>query len=331
MGYTDIASIQTVLWSLMEHYNVDPEKLFKEARLDPELIKIPGKRYCADKIEKLWDLMSESIDDPCYGLKAASYWHPSNLGPLGYTMLASRTLREAMERLVRHHSVVSTDEIIKIEESNDNLKIIATGESGRRKNAARNDAALSVLLSVLRLNFQKDLAPVEVTVTHSKPNCSSEYFKFFHSPVIFDAQWNSFSLPIGVVDEELPGANEQLAEFNDRVVVDYIAGLDQNHIVSRVKGLILKRLPSGNAFEGEVAKELFMSKRTLQRTLQKEGTSFNALLNSTRMDLAKQYVRDREISFTEIAFLLGFTESSTFSRAFKRWTGKSPREYRKVA
>ena len=74
-----------------------------------------------------------------------------------------------------------------------------------------------------------------------------------------------------------------------------------------------------------------MSKRTLQRTLQKEGTSFNALLNSTRMDLAKQYVRDREISFTEIAFLLGFTESSTFSRAFKRWTGKSPREYRKVA
>lgn len=330
MGYTDIASLQTVIWNLIEHYGIDPEKLFREAHLDPSLVKIPGKRYSSEKLEKLWELMSATIDDPCYGLKAVQFWHPSNTGALGYAMLASKTLRESIDRLVRYHKVLSTDEFVKIEEDGNSLKLIAAGVASRRQNVARNDAALSVLLSILRLNYQKDLAPLEATFTHSKPTCSSEYYKFFQCPILFDSPYNSFSLAIDVVDEELKGANDQLAEFNDRVVVDYIASLEQNQIVTKVKEIILDHLPSGNVLEEEVAKKLFMSKRTMQRTLQKEGTSFIELLNGTRLDLSKQYVRNKEISFTEIAFLLGFTESSTFSRAFKRWTGKTPSQYRKV-
>jgi AraC-like DNA-binding protein len=330
MGYTDIASLQTVIWNLIEHYGIDPEKLFREAHLDPSLVKIPGKRYSSEKLEKLWELMSATIDDPCYGLKAVQFWHPSNTGALGYAMLASKTLRESIDRLVRYHKVVSTDEFVKIEEDENCLKLIATGKESRRQNAARNDAALSVILSVLRLNYQKDLAPIEVSLTHSMPSCSSEYYKVFQCPIVFDASCNSLSLAIDVLDEELKGANDQLAEFNDRVIVDYIASLEQNQIITRVKEIILDHLPSGNVLEEEVAKKLFMSKRTMQRTLQKEGTSFIELLNGTRLDLSKQYVRNKEISFTEIAFLLGFTESSTFSRAFKRWTGKTPSQYRKV-
>jgi AraC-like DNA-binding protein len=114
-------------------------------------------------------------------------------------------------------------------------------------------------------------------------------------------------------------------------MIEYLAELDQDHITQKVKAIIIDHLPSGNVTDEGVARALHMSSRKLQRQLQSAGTTFNTLLNEIRQDLAKQYVRDQDISMTEIAFLLGFSESSAFSRAFKRWTGVSPSAYRKAA
>ena len=80
-----------------------------------------------------------------------------------------------------------------------------------------------------------------------------------------------------------------------------------------------------------IAEELGINARTLQRSLQEKNTTFSTLLTDTRMDIAKGYIQDRHMDLTEVAFLLGFAELSTFSRSFKRWTGKSPMQYRKAA
>jgi AraC-like DNA-binding protein len=182
-----------------------------------------------------------------------------------------------------------------------------------------------------RLNYAADLAPVSVTFTHPKPFCSAKYFEYFRSPVVFEAPANSLTLSIEAVDRKLSGANPQLAELTDQVMIDYLAELDHDNITHKVKAIIIDQLPSGNVTDEGVAWELHMSSRKLQRQLRSVGTTFTTLLNEIRQDLAHRYLREQDISLTEIAFLLGFSESSVFSRAFKRWMGVTPSEYRKAS
>jgi AraC-like DNA-binding protein len=105
----------------------------------------------------------------------------------------------------------------------------------------------------------------------------------------------------------------------------------QEHITKQVKAIIVDQLPSGNVTDESVSRVMNMSSRKLQRQLEIAGTTFNTLLNEIRQDLAKKYLREQQVCMTEIAFLLGFSESSAFSRAFKRWMGVTPSEYRKAA
>ena len=139
------------------------------------------------------------------------------------------------------------------------------------------------------------------------------------------------TLSLDVADELLPGNNEELAAFSDQLIARYIKSLSEHNLITRVKKAIVGYLPSGEATVDKAALDLYMSTRTLQRSLQQEGSSFHGLLNEARMELAMDYVTDPKMDLTEIAFLLGFSEQSSFSRSFKRWTGKSPAQQRKAA
>jgi len=114
-------------------------------------------------------------------------------------------------------------------------------------------------------------------------------------------------------------------------MTEYLLAKDSLSIIERVTKSIVQNLPSGHANIEQVASDLFLSTRKLQRLLHFEDTSFIVLLNRIRQDLAERYIKDKNMDLTEIAFLLGFSEQSTFSRSFKRWTGISPTKYRKAA
>ena len=328
---TNKASLLLVLWNILESYGIDPEPLFQEMALNPELMRQSGGRYRIDNIDNLWRKASEVIDDPCFGLKAAEVWHPSNLGALGYAMLASNTLRTSLERLVRYLGFLSDEDSMKLDETEEGLRLTLVLSQRNVDKSEQNDAVLAVTLSMCRMNYIEDLAPVSVTLAHPKPSCSPRFFEYFRSPVLFEAPTYSLTLPIEAVDKILPGSNPQLAELNDQVMIQYLAKLDQDHITQKVKATIIDQLPSGSVTDETVARALYMSSRKLQRQLQSAGTTFNTLLNEIRQDLAQKYIRDQDTSMTEIAFLLGFSESSAFSRAFKRWLGVSPTEYRKAS
>jgi AraC-like DNA-binding protein len=330
MYATNNASLLMGVWNIVESYGIDPELLFREMNLNPKLIKQPGGRYRLDSIDNLWRKASKIIDDPCFGLKAAEYWHPSNFGALGYAMLASNTLRTALERVDRYHRFLSDERFINLIETEEGLTYTLTFSHEKRDIPARNDAILAVTMSMCRTNYLEDLAPVSVTLTHPKPSCSAKFYEYFRSPVVFEAPANSLTLPIEAVDKSLPGSNPQLAELNDQVMIEYLAQLDHHHLTEKVKAVIIDQLPSGNVTDENVAQALYMSSRNLQRQLQSAGTTFNTLLNQIRQDLAQKYLRGQDTSMTEIAFLLGFSESSAFSRAFKRWIGVTPTQYRQA-
>ncbi|MCG6944428.1 MAG: AraC family transcriptional regulator [Deltaproteobacteria bacterium] len=330
MHATNNASVVVILWNILESYGIEPEPLFREMAMNPELMKQSGGRYRLDNIDDLWRKASEVIGDPCFGLKAGELWHPSNLGALGYAILASNTLRSAFERMDRYHRVVSDEHFMQLHETEEGLTLTLVFSHENRDIPERNDAVLALIMSMCRLNYIDDLAPVSVTLTHPQPSCSAKYFEYFRSPVVFEAAANSLTLSIDVVDKNLSSSNPQLAELSDQVMIEYLTKLEQDNITQQVKAIIIDQLPSGSVTDESVARVLHMSARKLQRQLQSAATTFSTLLNDVRLDLAQQYVRDQDISMTEIAFLLGFSESSAFSRAFKRWLGVTPSEYRQA-
>ena len=332
MQITKLASVQLVTWKMLEKYNEDPVNVFKKVKLDPVLMHQPGARYPLEKIAELWEEMSRRIKDPCFGLTAATCWHPSHFGILGHALLMSTSLRVTLESLIRYHQVISDANFGRLHENKKRgtLEFILMYTDEDSYTRAREDAALAWIMSVLRMNFQQYLSPVSVNFTHSRPFCAGKYYEFFHSPVTFSAPVPNISLSLDVVDHILPAKNDELAELSNHLMVKYIASLNNSDLITRVKKIVAENLPSGNVSLDNVASILCVGTRKLQRLLQQEGTSFITLLNDTRMELAKQYVLDKSMDITEIAFLLGFAEQSTFSRSFKKWTGQSPTQYRKA-
>ncbi len=333
MQITTLASMELIVWKLLEDNNEDPLPIFRRLQLDPELMYHSGGRYPRDTVMELWQEAAKTIKDPCFGLLAAESWHPSNFGTLGYALLMSTSLRETLLRLLRFNRVVTDEPIAEAELVEDGdvlIYAIQYKSSSDFHVPAREDAIMAWLLSMLRVNFQKPFAPISVHFTHEKPSCSAKFYQYFQCPVHFNSSVTKMEMSLKDADRVLTSANKELAEFNDQVMTKYLEAKASSSIVTRVKKIIVEHLPTGNATVEKVATDLFMSKRKLQRLLQEEGTSFFNLINETRKDIAKQYVKDKEMDLTEIAFLLGFAEQSTFSRSFKRWTGKSPSVFRKT-
>lgn len=331
MPLTKLASIQHILWAILEDYRIDPGPVFSAANLDPALMFQPGARYPLSGIARIWKEMSLRIDDPCFGLKTAEHWHPSHFGTIGYAMLASPTLRMALERLIRFHRVVSDARFGKLVEDREKktISIVMNWADESPWSAAREDAALTFILSICRLNFKKPLIPKRVELTHSQPSCLVRYEEFFGCRVRFNRPAPVMTLALSDVDILLRSGDEYLADFHDEIMEHYISKLGKNRLLRKVQKIVATNLPDGNVLIATVAGQLGMSTRKLQRELKEEGTTYHALLNKTRRELAERYVGESYNELIEVAFMLGFADLSTFSRSFKRWTGSPPGRYRK--
>jgi AraC-like DNA-binding protein len=327
MSTTYLLSPLTSLWKILIAYGHDPEPIFLQEGISYDMILKPGKRITFRTIDNLWTKATDLIEDPCFGLQAVDFLHPSNFNALGYAFLASSTLHEALFRITRYARMISGSAEVHIDDTSEGLMLTL---SDSLKHPTRLDFAMANLMTLCRLNYGEELNPVTVSFIHPKPACSERHLVFFRAPVHFDAESDSLTLATNDVDKKLPSGNPQLARLNDQVIIKYLARLDYEDITQRVKAAIIEHLPSGKVTYDKISNSLYISVRSLQRRLQQAGTSYRDLLDSTREDLAREYVIDHSVELTEIAFLLGFSEHSAFSRAFKRWTGHSPKEVRKA-
>ncbi len=329
MSQTSQAPLAKIVWHLLEEYGHDPASLFHEVGFDPKLFNNPDARMSHEIADKLWSKTSELIDDPCFGLRAIKYWHPTQFGALGYAWLASSSLRTGFNRFDRYAHIVSEFINFQMEDTADGFVVTLVTKPFVLDIPARADAALSLLVNLCRINAGEELNPLVVTFTHEEFPCSGEYYAYFRSPIQFEAATNSFILSPDMIDQQLDGANPQLAQLNDQLMISTLAKLNRKNIEQRVKAAIIEQLPSGNISQVKVADALHMSVRNLQRKLKNTNTSFRELLDEMRRELAKQYVNNSDVSLSEVTFLLGFSESSSFSRAYKRWHGVTPNVVRK--
>ena len=319
-----------LLWKALESYGCDNAALFKKVGLDPDKMRDPNARYPETALMRLWELALEETKDPCMGLTVARNWHPSTLHALGFAWLASTTLKDAFERLVRYSRILVDIDRASLEETEDAFcfKII-TPIGYIRAPDESYDAYLAVVLDMCRVSYGQELNPQRVTMMRGMPkHCSGEFFQLFRAPIEFSASEDALYFGKAKLLEDLPTANTELARANDEIIQRYLASLDRANIAMQVRTKLVEQLSSGHATQTSIAKSLNMSTRSLQRKLKEEGSSFKEILEQTRRDLAQQYVREGQMSTKEITYLLGFSEPSNFARAFTRWTGVSPSEYR---
>lgn len=332
MHATALASSHLLLWKAAESYGLDPAALFREAGLDPDKIGDPDARYSEEASTRLLELTMAAADDPCFGLRVARYWHPSALHALGFAWMASASLEEALHRLVRYFRILIVGERLVLEKAREGLVLaVETPVEYPRAPQVLYDLLLAAIVHMCRLSAGDDFDPLRVWLRRGAPDCAEQFGEYFHAPVEFGAARDALLLPGGALRAPLPTANLEMAHASEKIIQGYLAGMDRSEIAVQVKARLVDMLPSGQTSEQAVAEALHMSLRSLQRKLKAEGTSYKELLDATRRDLAVQYVRGSRLSINEITYLLGFSEPGNFSRAFKRWTGASPSEYRASA
>ena len=328
-NYSMMGSVAALVAQTLRTYDCDPEPLFREAGLDMNLLSNPDTRYPGNRVQHLWQLAVDASGDPCFGFVAGEQVQPAVLHGLGFAWLASDTLRDALTRLMRYSRLISTAANMQLQDTDNSLDLIILPPKGVKFLApAFQDAGMSGFLRMCRLTAGDEIDPVHVSLKHPRPECARKLQAYFRAPITYNADNNILSFSRQLVDTPLTHANPGLARINDQAVIDYLARFDRDSLTMQVRSKIIERLHDGTPNQGTIAESLNVSLRSLQRKLNNEDTNFKTLLESTRRELALLYIRETHRSLGEITYLLGFSEPSNFTRAFKRWTGASPIEYR---
>lgn len=323
-----IASWAVAVAEALDGRGLDSAALFAEAGIDMKTTRDPRNRIQADQMTDLYRLIDKTTGDLSFGLDIARHVHPTTFHALGYSLFASRTMESFCNRLVRYFRLVSTNAITEFTQTGNEYRLTLNPTVGRDSYIPQ-DAWLATIIKFARDVYRSDYNPARVCLRRPDPAEAARRFKdYFGAPVEFGCRVNALIFDSRDIHVRLPAANAELARQNDEVVMSLLAQLDRSDILAQVRASFVDLLPSGECSKDKVAKRMNMSERTLQHKLNDRRTSYRELLNETRKEFAIQYLSQQVHSISEVAYLLGFSEISSFSRAFRAWAGASPSEYR---
>lgn len=305
---------------------------FPSELLAPLLAIEPDERLPMEAVNELLAGAIHITGDPDLGLKAAREIVPGEYGVMEYAARSAATWREACETVGRFMHLLN--DALRFSLHVDADKVFIELDSRvplPRASADFQSAALHIGGSYLWApNFAPDY---EVWFSHPQPEDVSEYERtFVGGKLCFGAPVNGFVCPSSYLAYRPHSADPHLHALISKQADAMLAELPRTQVLTeRVRDLMVRELSRGAPGLADIARRVSMSERTLSRHLEAEGTSFKHLLDDLRQRLALRYVRQAELSFSEIAFLLGFSQVSAFHRAFRRWTGQTPNEYRLAA
>jgi len=326
------AAARAIAETLEKNYAIDPLPIFADLGMDPERMKVAGARYPWAKMQQLWLAAKKATGDECFGLVVGQHIRPTTFHALGFSWLASRTLLESLQRYCRYSGMISNAPIDVELKQQDDQWILAedTGDKGDPKAAELAvDAFIVGIIKLCRQARDEHVKASAVYLTRPTTDRLGDYVEIIGAPVTMGHPFNAIAFDRDTLEAPLPGDNLELAIANDRISEEYIAALNPQQVSSEVRKLLIELLPSGDANQETIAGQMNRSLSTLQRQLAAEGTNYKDIRDNTRRNLAEQYVREGEYTLSQVAYLLGFSDQSNFSRAFRRWTGQSPGSYTK--
>jgi AraC-like DNA-binding protein len=325
---TALAMTLAPLKDVLPQYGIDFEALARRAGIDINLLTRPGQRLPSARIQKMWLLAAQESRDPLFGLRAGQLARPGIFHALGLGIVSSTSVLAALRRIERYSSVVSTNGRFVLLQDGP----VASLETRRTESTIVPcpqyfDALVVTVCRILRLCAGPSAIPTLVALPYQSSIPAATYQQEIGCPVEFDADNCAIRFDAQLAARPVLTGNPELAAEADRMAARYIEGLAPESAATRVRSLLLKAMPSGDLDQDEIARALHQSASTLQRRLRREGTTYQRLLDATRRELAIEYLKEGEHTLADITFLLGFADQSNFTRAFRRWTGQTPREF----
>ena len=309
---------------------IDASGVLREAGITLEAIEDPDARLAAPTVLSIWNALRAQTADPALQLVAPTSLPYGAYRVIEYLIAASTTVGDGVDRFARFFGLIADGLTLTVTASDGERSLCLTTADGGPVPPVYVDYVFAALVSRIRMRIRPDLAVRRVELRQREPQHSARHREVFGAPIHFGAtadrlcfsaaEWNR---PTTSGDAALVKLMEDHARVLARRAPQPASGFS-----SEVQKAITSTLADGGSVT-KVARALNVSVRTLQRKLIASGTTFRQVSDAVRGRLAQGYLTDPKVSISEVAFLLGFSEESAFNRAFRRWTGESPGQWRK--
>lgn len=305
------------------------EELERVTGFSADRARDPDARIPIEQETALWDEAARLAGDADFGLHTAERLRPGMFDVLDYVVRTAPTPREALERLARYNRLEHDAAVFALIDRGNVTRV----EHRLGAVAQSRHAAELTIASLVVIGGQiagASLPPLAVELRHAAPASTAEHVRVFGVLPRFGAEVNAIEWEARLLARPNPAADPVLGQLVMRHAEALLAArpAPATTYVERVRQLVVAQLGSGTATLPAIAKRLGMSERSLQRRLSAEQSTFDAVIDDVRRELALRYLADASIAVSEVAYLLGYSEPSPFHRAFRRWTGTTPGELR---
>ncbi|AHK16308.1 MULTISPECIES: AraC family transcriptional regulator [Thalassolituus] len=308
---------------------LDVSEVCKRLGITPELLTDRNLRTPHEAQGLFWSVMEEVSQDPNIGLHLGENMPVYKGQVLQYLFLSSPTFGDGLARAFNYQRLLSDASQASVE-VHDGLACIVVDSVSELLGSLRhlNECMVLGLIGFFRYVTDGAFRPSAIDFSHSAPTDTSEYERIFGCPVRFSEPETRIHFDIQLLDLPSLHAEPELLQLHEKLASEHVAKLERQDVVTRVYKVFGEVLETGQVNLEDVASRLNIKSRTLRTRLAEAGTNFNQLLADYRCNLAKKLLSGTDESIDEIVYLTGFSEPSTFYRAFKRWTNQTPVEYR---
>lgn len=314
--------------ALVRELGCDPAPLFRDAGFEMATFDDPDARVPYVAGSRLLARCIEATGREDFGLLIGQRASPSSLGIAGYILRTAPDVRAALNGLERHfdlHDEGGTPFVTTTR--NVSLLGFAIHQPGVSAAGEIYDLAIAVACNIMRGLCGGGWCPSEVLLSRRPPRDPAPWQRFFQAPLRFDADRSAVAFPSRWLEHRLPGADSLLHRHLEAEAAALRAQRETN-LVGVTRGLLRQLLAARRISIGEVARQLGMHARTLERRLHDEDTTFQREVDAVRYATAQQLLADTAMSITRVAAVLDYADASAFSRAFRRWAGTTPAQWR---
>ncbi|MEW6271180.1 MAG: AraC family transcriptional regulator ligand-binding domain-containing protein [Thermodesulfobacteriota bacterium] len=324
---TTRASWVAAIARALDHRGLDGRAIACRAGIPSGWLDDPARRIPVDGIGPLWRAAVRATGDDSFGLSVPPWLDTRAFGPFAEALLASETPYLALRRAARLASVLSDVVLVTVHDAGPTLRVSIDRASDARVEDEAIDAAVAALLGMVRLvAAPAALDPCAISLRRARPHAERRFARILRAPIAFGARRDVLEYSRHELRRPVPRADGARARRAERFASGEVVRCS-----SRVRDLVVDRLVDGPPSEREIARELGVSTRALQIRLAREGTTYRDVLETTREALARAHLGEGALPVKWIGSLLGFAHTSGFSRAFRQWTGMSPREFARRA